>query len=86
MVVFYVGNFGYFKLTESLDQEMESLLQWISPLEPQIRHEDVRSKRLPNTGNWFLDSDIFRHWREDCKGVNIFGCYGIPGAGKTFIR
>ncbi|KAI5816207.1 hypothetical protein BZA77DRAFT_344472 [Pyronema omphalodes] len=74
-----------FTLTESLDQEMESLLQWISPLEPQTRHQDVRSKRLANIGNWFLESEIFRNWRDDSDGVNIFGCYGIPGAGKTFI-
>ncbi|CCX34027.1 Similar to Ankyrin repeat domain-containing protein 50; acc. no. Q9ULJ7 [Pyronema omphalodes CBS 100304] len=64
---------------------MESLLQWISPLEPQTRHQDVRSKRLPNTGNWFLDSETFRKWRDNSEEVNIFVCYGIPGAGKTII-
>ncbi|KAI5816218.1 hypothetical protein BZA77DRAFT_264583, partial [Pyronema omphalodes] len=67
------------------DQEMESLLQWISPLEPQTRHQDVRSKRLESIGNWLLESEIFQNWRDDSDGVNIFGCYGIPGAGKTFI-
>ncbi|CCX31727.1 Similar to Putative ankyrin repeat protein RBE_0317; acc. no. Q1RJR6 [Pyronema omphalodes CBS 100304] len=80
-----VTSVGYFKLTESLDQEMESLLQWISPLEPKTRHQGVRPKRLPNTGNWFLNSETFQNWRDNSEGVNIFGCYGIPGAGKTFI-
>ncbi|KAI5816100.1 hypothetical protein BZA77DRAFT_387813 [Pyronema omphalodes] len=79
-------HFGYFKLMDSADQEMEALLQWISPLETQKMHEDVRSRRHPNTGNWFLDSEIFRTWRDAPHGVGIFGCYGIPGAGKTFIR
>ncbi|KAI5816856.1 hypothetical protein BZA77DRAFT_343876 [Pyronema omphalodes] len=78
-------QFGSYKLIGSLDQEMESLLQWISPLKPQKRHQDIRSKRLQNTGNWFLDSEIFRNWRDDFHEVNIFGCYGMPGAGKTFI-
>ncbi|KAI5808432.1 hypothetical protein BZA77DRAFT_348101 [Pyronema omphalodes] len=78
-------HFGYFKLMDSADQEMEALLQWISPLETQKMHEDVRSRRHPNTGNWFLDSEIFRTWRDAPHGVGIFGCYGIPGAGKTFI-
>lgn len=73
------SNFG------RLEQEIESLLQWISPLEPQKRHKDVRAKRLPNTGKWFLESDIFRNWRDGDEGPGAFG-YGIPGAGKTVIR
>ncbi|KAI5818441.1 hypothetical protein BZA77DRAFT_342841 [Pyronema omphalodes] len=72
-------------LIESVDQEMESLLQWISPLEPHTRHQDIRSKRLKNIGKWFLESEIFRNWQDKSHEVNIFGCYGIPGAGKTFI-
>ncbi|KAI5818433.1 hypothetical protein BZA77DRAFT_243662 [Pyronema omphalodes] len=64
---------------------MESLLRWISPLEAHTRHQDIRSKRLKNIGDWFLESEIFRNWRDKSHEVNIFGCYGIPGAGKTFI-
>lgn len=64
---------------------MKKLLSWISPVEPQKRHQDVRSKRLQSTGNWFLETENFRNWRDD-KGSDILGCYGIPGSGKTFIR
>jgi hypothetical protein len=66
---------------------MEEILCWISPLEPQLRHQDVKSKRLGNTGNWFLDLEDFQKWRdEDQAEISIFGCYGIFGAGKTVIR
>ncbi|KAI5816099.1 hypothetical protein BZA77DRAFT_313607 [Pyronema omphalodes] len=67
------------------DPDMKSLLRWLSPLDPLTRHRQVQSKRVSNTGEWFLNSDIFRKWRDDSHGVNIFGCYGDPGAGKTFI-
>jgi hypothetical protein len=53
------------------------------PLVPQTRHEDM--KRLLNTGNWFLKSEIFQKWRDD-EGSDLLACYGIPGAEKTIIR
>jgi hypothetical protein len=65
---------------------MEDLLKWISPLEPQIRHQDIRSKRFGNTGNWFLELEEFQKWRNDDVGTVVFGAYGIPGAGKTVMR
>jgi hypothetical protein len=65
---------------------MENLLRWISPLELPARHHDVQLKRLPNTGNWFLETETFRRWRENDDGHKVLGCYGIPGAGKTLIR
>ncbi|KAI5816225.1 hypothetical protein BZA77DRAFT_247284, partial [Pyronema omphalodes] len=64
---------------------MQSLLKWISPLDPQTRHKYLQSKRVPQTGNWFLKTEEFRKWRDDSGGVKILGCYGVPGAGKTFI-
>jgi hypothetical protein len=66
---------------------MDALLKWILPLKPQKRHQDVRSKRLPHTGNWFLETESFRNWRDNANdSPDLFGGYGIPGAGKTFIR
>ncbi|CCX34329.1 Protein of unknown function [Pyronema omphalodes CBS 100304] len=35
-------------------QGNREILRWVSPLEPQLRHQDVKSKRLGTTGNWFL--------------------------------
>ncbi|CCX31591.1 Similar to hypothetical protein AOR_1_932164 [Aspergillus oryzae RIB40]; acc. no. XP_003189429 [Pyronema omphalodes CBS 100304] len=78
------------------DKEMEEkvtlLLLWLSPLQPQKRHDDVRSKRYEETGGWFLNSPKFDTWRqvdgEDQardSAKNIFACYGIPGAGKSVM-
>lgn len=74
----------------TLVYERERLLDWLSPLEPQKRHQDIRSKYLKGTGNWFLEIEEFRKWRDGNgvkgDGTHIFGCYAIPGAGKTVMR
>ncbi|KAI5816223.1 hypothetical protein BZA77DRAFT_293625 [Pyronema omphalodes] len=80
-----IGTGSNFKLTENLDEEMQSLLKWISPLNPQTKHTYLRSKRVQNTGNWFLETEEFQNWRDGSDRIKILGCYGIPGAGKTFI-
>jgi hypothetical protein len=55
-------------------------------MDPQQRHQDIKSKRLPDTGKWFLETSEFRRWEDDEKrslGDNqVLGCYGIPGAGN----
>jgi hypothetical protein len=72
-----------------LDDEMEELLQWLSTLEPQKRHQDIRAKRFEGTGEWFLQLTRFQNWRKSSsdqdRAEQVFGCYGIPGAGKTVI-
>ena len=69
------------------DAERHQILQWLSPLEPQQRHQSVRTDRL-DVGNWVLETGEFRKWRDaedGCVGSVLF-CYGNPGAGKTYIR
>ena len=69
------------------DQRMK-MLNWLSPLQPQKRHQDVRSMRLNNTGGWLLNDQRFTAW---CTGQGlepedrILCCYGMPGAGKTVM-
>jgi hypothetical protein len=72
-----------------LDDEFEKLIEWISPLEPHKRHEDIKSKRLEKTGVWFLEVVEFKA-RCDRNGSEenfstVLGCYGIPGAGKSVL-
>ena len=40
-------------ITET-DTEEDQILQWLSPLEPQRRHQAVRTGRLDSIGNWVL--------------------------------
>ena len=64
------------------------LLNWLSPLQPRVRHNDVRARRQDGIGEWFLRTDEFLGWRdgksEFCKAT-LF-CSGNPGVGKTFLR
>ena len=70
------------------DDEGPQILQWLSPLEPQQRHEDVRMERLDGVGNWVLETSEFRKWRdaEDGSVEQVLFCYGNPGVGKTYVR
>ena len=66
------------------------MLNTCSSLEPLKRHSDVRSDRLDNTGNWILQLDQVKTWRDvkiDVDGsAAVLSCYGMPGAGKTVLR
>jgi len=67
------------------------LLELLSPLEPQKRHQDVRSTRLENTGTWLLQHHQFQQWlaydeAEKTHSIRAICCSGLPGAGKTVMR
>jgi len=67
-----------------------NILAWLSPLDPTLRHHDVRDRRVENVGEWLLKTEEFRSWYEGnggCESDNaVLFCYGDPGVGKTFIR
>ena len=70
-----------------LDEKQE-LLQWLSPLEPQTRHEDVRTDRFDDVGSWLLQKKEFQEWRSSEGGTDraVLFCSGEPGVGKTYLR
>ena len=72
----------------NLDDEGRQILQWLSPLEPQQRHQGVRADRLDSVGNWVLETTEFRKWRdaEDSSVEQVLFCHGNPGVGKTYVR
>jgi len=70
--------------------ERSEILAWLSPLEPRIRHQDLRTRRADNVGEWLLQTDEFQRW---CNGTEESGlehaallCYGDPAVGKTYFR
>jgi hypothetical protein len=69
-----------------IDEDVEKILIWLSSIDPEIRHQDNRAKRVKETGNWFLQLTEFRTWRdsESMQG-SVFGCFGNPGAGKSIM-
>jgi len=70
-----------------IDAEGRQIVQWLSPLEPQQRHQGVRTDRLDSVGNWVLETNEFRKWRdmEDGCVEPVLFCYGNPGVGKTYL-
>ena len=64
------------------------LLNWLSPLQPRVRHNDVRVRRQDGIGEWFLRADEFLRWRDGKGGFGkpTLFCSGNPGVGKTFLR
>jgi hypothetical protein len=69
------------------EKEREKLLSWISSLQPQLRHQDVKSKRSKGTGAWFLNSATFKAWAScgDIQTLHVLWSVGAPGAGKTIL-
>jgi len=78
-----VNNFGG-------PDEGAEVLAWLSPLEPRIRHHDIRARRVADVGDWLLRTDEYRNWFGGIGGGEPDGsalfCHGDPGVGKTYIR
>ena len=70
--------------------EKPEILAWLSSLKPQIRHEDIQTRRVDGVGNWLLQTEEYQSWfggirKGDSNGLALF-CYGGPGVGKTYIK
>ena len=69
--------------------ERSEIIAWLSPLEPGTRHRALQTDRVPNVGDWLLQTEVFQSWsdvsRQDESGGATMFCYGDPGVGKTYI-
>lgn len=67
-----------------------NILAWLSPLNPKVRHQDIRGTRVGNVGEWVLQTEEFRSWHAGSGGSEsdnaVLFCHGDPGVGKTLIR
>ena len=87
------NNYGSFNTTyinSSVADHRSNILAWISPLDPKLRHRDIRDRRVKNVGGWLLETKEFRSWcasggRGESDNAVLF-CYGGPGVGKTYLR
>ena len=70
--------------------EKSEILAWLSPLEPQIRHHDIQTRRVNEVGDWLIQTEEYRNWfggtHVGNSGGSALFCYGGPGVGKTYIR
>jgi len=78
-----VNNFGG-------ADERSKILAWLSPLKPWIRHNDIRTRRVKDVGDWLLQTEEYWNWFDGVRGGeydnSALFCYGNPGVGKTYIR
>ncbi|KAL4755848.1 Pfs, NACHT and Ankyrin domain protein [Aspergillus foveolatus] len=63
--------------------DVREIAQWLSDLDFGLRHNDIRCRRQPGTGQWLLESAEFSAWMGSSQ--NLVFCSGMPGAGKTFL-
>ena len=79
---------GSFNTTIYKSDEDAQFMRWLSPLEPNTRHQDLRTDRLGGVGDWVLETSEFREWRGGEGGADkaILFCSGNPGVGKTYLR
>ena len=83
------GNIiGSFNTTFYKPDEEAQIMRWLSPLEPNNRHQGVRTDRLNGVGDWLLEMSEFREWSDGEGGADkaILFCSGNPGVGKTYLR
>ena len=68
--------------------EDPQIMRWLSPLEPNHRHQGVRTERFDGVGDWLLETSEFQEWRKSEGGADraVFFCSGNPGVGKTYLR
>ena len=76
-------NNNFYKFDEDAQ-----IIRWLSPLEPNHRHQSVRTERFDGIGDWVLETKEFREWKGSSDGVDkaVLFCSGNPGVGKTYLR
>ena len=81
-----IGSFNNTNIYKS--DEDAQVMRWLSPLEPNNRHQSVRNERFDGVGDWLLETSEFREWRSGEGGADkaVLFCSGNPGVGKTYLR
>jgi len=89
------NNYNSFNTTcinTTVAHDRSDILAWLSPLDPKLRHQGLRERRVESIGEWVLQTEEFKSWyagagsgRAESDKPVLF-CYGGPGVGKTYIR
>jgi len=85
-----VSNVLNVSIHNTVAGDRSEILTWLSPLEPRLRHQDIRTRRVDNVGEWLLQTGEFKRWCEGDqhgeRGGAVLFCCGDPGVGKTYLR
>ena len=84
-----IGSFNTTNINFGVTDEQSNILSWLSPLDPKLRHQDIRNCRVEDVGEWVLQTEEFMNWCAGSEGGGfdntVLFCYGDPGVGKTYI-
>jgi len=78
-----VNTFGQVKRARKEQKEWHDalenreILNWLSDLNFEQKQTDILSRRHPGTGEWFLNLDIFKAWRNGHQDSSTLWCPGI---------
>jgi hypothetical protein len=62
---------------------MLDVLDWLCPLSALQKHSDIRARRAPGTGLWFLQKEEIISWLSPDSDSHEVLCLGDSGVGKT---
>ena len=81
-----VGNVSnsYNTINVGIAEESLRIQEWLSPLEPDKRHQDVRDSRLGGVGEWVLGRSEFESWYkgQEVSMNRTLLCYGVKGLAR----
>ncbi|KAL9042441.1 MAG: hypothetical protein Q9214_003780, partial [Letrouitia sp. 1 TL-2023] len=66
-------------------ERYDTILNWISPIDPSTTQSMVSSGRAKGTCLWFLKDSNFVNWRDGDATSKILLIHGVPGCGKTVL-
>ena len=65
------------------DIHSKNIKKWLKPADLSTNYNDAAKKRHPGTGDWLLESSVFREWKSHPGGRLLL--FGISGCGKTVL-
>jgi len=76
-----------FNYTFNKRDQNAQIMHWLSPLEPNTRHQSVRIDRFSGVRDWLFETSEFREWKGGADGADkaVLFCSGNPGVGKTYL-
>ena len=66
-----------------MSEKHKEVHRWLAAPDPSSNYSAAVERRCGSTGDWFLESDIYRDWLST-PGALLW-LYGIPGCGKTIL-
>ncbi|EON65785.1 hypothetical protein W97_05024 [Coniosporium apollinis CBS 100218] len=65
------------------EENKQKILEWLTRADPSSNHNEARKKHEPKTGDWLLQSQVYRNWKASPN--SLLWLYGKAGCGKTIL-